>query len=762
MTHINLPMRRAAVHALFLRLGIGCLGATTVTLVHAQARDPANSKPLVEEVIVTARKVAESLQNVPVSVVAVTQEELAQRSISDLADLGQSTPNLTFGQQAQGGRSAGTVYIRGVGQADTLITYDPAVGVYIDGVFLGRMQGNDIDMLDIERVEVLRGPQGTLFGKNTSGGAVDIITRQPDVSASDPDGRLQLTAGDRNRLDVVGGVNLPLVADKLALQVTGSHRKQDGYGRRIDGQDTGSTDRDAAKLSLLLQASENFSALLSADGLTYDETNAAYNLRFVNPTIGPLAALNTLTTARYDSRWYSSDELFSNGTGPNSSRGDLWGSSLTLKYETDTTAFKSISAYRDNEVHNELDPDSSPVTVIDYIDTTRHHQFSQEFQASGVGLDDRLNWVLGLYYFREGAAQTNSAGLLPLLQPVFGRILGFTLANYIDNESVAGYGQGIYKLTDRLRLTAGLRYTRDDKESVRRNLVYPGGATRQPQVTKSASWDDVSPRLGLDYQWTPELMTYVSAAKGYKAGGFNGRASTTTSFNKFDPEEVLTYEVGLRSDLFERRVRFNATAFYSDYSDLQLQINGSTVENGAPVPFNIVTNIPEARVLGGEVEVTVVPLEGLTLSAGLGLTDTQYVTLPNDAQFVAANLVDKDNRFVNSPKTSATFGAQYETLVGNDFNVIGRVDYSYRSTIFYDPMNSPLVRQKPYSLVNARLTFEHEPSQISLSLFGTNLTDERYIVGGFDDATVPAPGLGFSIANMAPPREYGASVQVRF
>jgi iron complex outermembrane receptor protein len=738
------PPRAGAVTGAIL----GCLGAQAT---HAQT-----GASQLEEVVVTARKTEESLQRVPVSVAAISGEELAQRSLDNLSAVGQSTPNFVFGERGASGRGAGVIFIRGVGQTDVRPTYDPAVGVYVDGVFLGRMQGNNLNTMDIERLEVLRGPQGTLFGKNTSGGAVNIVTRQPNLS--DFSGKIQLVGGSRDRFDALGNLNIPLAEGKTALLVSASRRTQDGYGSRADGQSMGSTDRTAGRLSLLWQATERFSALFAADAETYDETNSVFKLISVYPAAPPIAALNALTPLKYDNRWLSTDDFSNFAGGPNSSRGDLSGASLTLDYEAGPTSLKSISAYRRNTVHSDQDADLSPVTILDEYDVSWQDQYSQELQASGASFDDQLSWVVGLFYFHE--AIQNKVDF-PLVTPLFGFSRSFTNDHDVTNQSVAGYGQGNYSLTDKLRLTAGLRYTHDQKEVDRRNLAYPSGAPREPELTKSSSSNDVSPRVGLDYQWTDSVMTYVSAAKGYKAGGFNGRASNNADFNEYRPEKVWTYELGLRSDLLDRRVRLNATAFYSDYSDLQLQISGSTTVNGAPSPFNIVTNVPKARITGGELELEVVPIGGLKLSTQLGLTDGKYTELPSSTQFIAARLINEDSRFVYTPKMSATVAAEYASLVTSGILATGRVDYAYKSTIHYDIANSPLLRQKPYGLVNARLTFEHQTKGWSLSVFGTNLTNRHYIIGGFDDADTPNPGLGFAFVNMAPPREWGVSAQWR-
>jgi iron complex outermembrane recepter protein len=743
-----------------------CVGTTVLValtcssgahIAHAQDTSPDSANALLEEIVVTARRTEESLQRVPVSVSVISGDDLAQRSLDNLAAVGQSTPNFLFGERGASGRGSGVIYIRGVGQSDVRPTYDPAVGVYVDGVFLGRMQGNNLDTMDVERLEVLRGPQGTLFGKNTSGGAVNIVTRQPDLT--DFSGKLQLTGGSRDRFDALGSVNVPLIDGKLAMRISGSRRTQDGYGTRADGQSMASTDRSSGRLAMLWQPTDAFNALLSVDGETYDETNSVFKLISIYTLAPPIAALNAFTPFKYDERWLSTSDFTNFAGGPNSSRGTLGGASLTLNYDVAAVTFKSVSAYRRNSVHSDQDADLSPVTILDEFDATWQDQYSQEFQLLGTSFDDRLKWVVGLYYFHEFVHNKVD---FPLLTPLFMDTRSFSNDHDVTNESTAGYGQGSYNLTDKLRLTAGLRYTHDQKQVDRRNLAFPAATLNEPEVTRSSSSSDVSPRIGFDYQWTDNIMTYVSAAKGYKAGGFNGRASNNADFNEYEPEIVRTYELGLRSDLAGRRVRFNATAFYSDYTQLQLQISGSTTVNGAPAPFNIVTNVPKARILGGEVEIEVVPTNGLKLSSNLGFTDAKYTELPTNAQFLASQLIDEDSRFVYTPKATVTFATEYARLMTADLLVTGRVDYGYKSTIHYDIANSPLNRQNPYALVNARLTFDHQNNGWSVSVFGTNLTDKHYIIGGFDDASTPNPGLGFAFVNMAAPREWGVSAQWRF
>lgn len=348
-----------------------------------------------------------------------------------------------------------------------------------------------------------------------------------------------------------------------------------------------------------------------------------------------------------------------------------------------------------------------------------------------------------------------------LLPALFGGARDFSRASPIENQSIAAYAQGSYGLTDKLRLTAGLRYTQDEKK-IQSTQFNSTGAVQFSTPTGEHSSNAVSPRIGLDYQWTDNFMTYVSAAQGAKNGGFNGRVGRLSDFIEFEDEEVWTYEAGMRSDLFDDRVRFNVTTFYSKYSDLQLQISGSTIVGGAPVPFSIISNVPKANIKGGEVELSVAAAPGLRLTGGLGLTYGEYDELPTDAQFVASRVVNKDSKISHMPEVSYTLGAEYSTYVTGAINATAHIDYAHKSKIYYNAENTANLVQPAFGLLNARLTFEHANSGLSMSLFGTNLTDETYMLGGFDDAANPNPGLGFSIVTQGAPRGWGMSIRYSF
>lgn len=717
------------------------IGPNVVSVTHAAADEGTQ----IEEVVVTSRRREENLQDVPVSVQAFTASNLQMRSLDSLTAVGQNTPNLTFGEQAQSGSSASVVYIRGVGQADTLAAFDPGVGIYVDGVYLGRMTANDLDMMDIERIEVLRGPQGTLFGKNTNGGAISIVNKKPDVSADGVSGRFEVTGGSRNRRDAVANANIPLSRDVAALQVAVARRSQDGYSTRVDGEQQADKDRWNGRIALLLKPSEDFEVLWNADVSSFNQGSSAYRLVAVREDSVVPTIYAAFTNARYDNRWVSNSDYFSNGTGPNVNDGKLWGTSLTLTWDREWATVKSITSYRHSDIDSQIDPDGSPNTVLDVLESVRQHQFSQELQLTGEAFDDRLKWVTGLYYFNESALDKNDFNVA---LEFFGGAANFNQYLDIENISYALYSQGTYELTDKLNLTVGARGTYESKQVKREQAG-------QQTVAPSGNWTSFLPRVGLDYRWSDELMTYVSAAQGNKSGGFNGRAASVAEFNRFDPEKVWTYEVGMRSDWLDRRVRLNATLFYSRYSDMQIQLNASVTDpvTGQPVPFTIVGNIPSTEIKGAEVELTVVPVAGLELGANAGLADGKYKRLIPGAP------VTTDDEFLNTPKVSYTLSAQYAADIGSS-TLTGRIDYSHKSLIEYDYGNSDLVDQPAYGLLNARLTLGVANTGLSFSLFGLNLTDEHYALAGHDDHQ--GGTLGFVLQQMGAPREWGLSAQYKF
>lgn len=721
------------------------IATTALPLQHAQAAEAADAASVLGEIVVTARKREESLQLVPVSVTAISAANLEAKSLTTLRDVGQFTPNFSFSSHGQGGSSAGLIYIRGIGQSDPHITNEPGVGIYLDGVYFGRMQGLDLDMMDLERIEILRGPQGTLFGKNTIGGAVNIVSAKP---SNDFAARAQITTGRYDRIDATASVNLPMVEDRLAVRLSGSTRNRDGFGQRMNGEDMGDVDSLSGRASILVTPNENLELLAAIDGSRIREKGPA---RKVLATSQPFAIglMNMFIDPPYDERWLTDSDFTNYATDGNASESDLWGASFTATWKIGDYSVKSITAYRSNKSYYAVDPDGSPIAIIDEDARSKQDQFSQEFQVNGVSFDDRLTWVAGVYYFTEdGKVNMTDVVLLPLYYAI-GMELNFNTNLHIDNKSYAAYAQGTYAVTDQLNLTAGIRYTYEKKYGDTYRFRPLTGEILIPFTSGKENWEAFSPRVGVEYRWNDDIMTYVSAAHGFKSGGFNGRADAADGFTSYDPEKVWTFEAGWRSDLLEKKLRFNATVYVSKYRDIQFTVIKGN-ENAQPT--SQVDNAGKATIKGAEIELVAVPAQGLTLNAALGLTDAEYTQVDPGSDITTSS------HFVKTPKWTATIGGQYVMPISNSFELISQLDYAYKSKIYHDSANSPLIVQKGYGLLNGRLTFQPADGPWSVAVFGTNLTNKHYIQAGTDFLA----SLGFAEVQFARPREWGASFEYRF
>ena len=524
----------------------------------------------------------------------------------------------------------------------------------------------------------------------------------------------------------------------------------------------GDLHRQALRGEFLVKPAVGLTMKFDADWFNFDEHNAVFRLVAIQPTV--VAGLNQILASKglplYDSRWITAPFSY-DGTGPNLSAGTVWGVSNTTTYEfSSAVTLKSITAFRKTRIENDQDSDGSPLNILDKLETLRQQQFSQELQLTGTSAGGRLKWVGGFYYFHESI---DNPVTLKVFQDAFGLAAASFIRTYsVKNRSLAGYGQLSFGITDKLTATAGLRYTDDLKDvtASQNNLV--SGVLKYPVQSGRFSSHALSPRFSLDYRVTPDVMLYASAAQGAKNGGYNGAAARPSDFVPFADEKVWTYEGGIRSTFLGGRARFNATGFYSDYRNLQLQILGSTPgSNGAPVPFSIITNIPKAHIAGAELEVQVVPVTGFRLNGGLGLTVGHYDELPNTPQFVASAQIDKNSHFSHMPKLSATIGSEYSTQISHDLTFTGRLDLNYSSKVYYNPENTAAITQPAYALLNGRLSLQSAQG-LTFSVFATNLTNKKYIVGGYDDAGTPHPALGFAYVVQGAPRQWGASIQWKF
>lgn len=781
-------------HTMMLPLVLGGL-ATTPQLYAAETGFE------LEEVIVTARKREENLQSTPVAISAFTDKELEYRQIDSTDKLSDITPNLTFdsGSPSSGSSSAAQIFIRGIGQTDFTPVTDPGVGLYIDGVYMARSVGNVLDFLDVERIEVLRGPQGTLFGRNTIGGAVAIYSKRPDENRA---ASVRVQVGNDDMLFVTARANLP-ITETLLSNIAVSSRNRDGYVNRVfDGVQTGDDDSLAVRGSLLWNANEDLELYIAADGTRLRENGAptvsngvndkrafgtfgngllascsAVNINpnfgvsgppsFPPPGVGAGGAPGCVGPDSFVGAFTSE------GTFPVKEDLDVWGVSAELTWNaSEWLTIKSITAYRELQLESSRDGDNTPANIFATQDFFDHQQISQEFQFSGALLDDRMNWLFGLYYFQEDGSDRN---------PVFLPVGSIQSGGLYDNDSQAAFFQGTYDLTQQLALTFGVRYTEDTKRFTPDQIslgdasasgvfgpTWPNFvgfylpsagapiAAGNRLVTFDEfkrKFDDTNFMLNLAYQWTDDVLVYGSYSEGFKSGGFDQRFTAfTVEPSSFEPETAQTYEVGLKADLFDHKVRFNMALFHTDYDDLQIIIR----ESFNPITFNGGT----ASIEGGEVELTWVPTDRWYVTAAAGYIDAGYDTLdPSVTAGSNATPISIDNKLVNTPKWSTALGVAYTFDVGDWATLVPRVDWSFHDAQFNDAVNEPRLFQDDYTLLNAAITLQTNDGRWEGVLAFRNITDKEYLITGnsaFNTSASYADNL------YGRPAEWSLSVQYNF
>jgi iron complex outermembrane receptor protein len=723
--------------------------------------EPAEEETGVATIIVTAERTASSIQDTPVSVTAITGEALEASGALVINDLAASVPNLTSTTGPQGSADA-NFFIRGVGQFDFIITNDPGVGLYVDGVYLGRTVGAMLDAGDVERVEVLRGPQGTLFGRNTLGGAVSVVTKQPEPGVLS--GEVQGTYGSRDRVDLDASLNVP-IGETSAARVYGFYRQQDGFANNVvTGEDFGRIERYGGRGQLRFDIGPDIRIDLSAD-YSLDRSNPAPSVlsAIVPLPFFPPAALNDVQDP---DNFY---DIFASNSPE--ARNEVYGFSGTITVDLGGAELKSITAYRNLDGFSTSDPDGTRFRLYDQNTTTQQEQFSQEIQLTGSAFNDRLNYLIGGYYFNEDAAQVLNLCFAPISNPMtmpFGSCNVWSQGNDQQTESYAVFGQGRFELLDGFSVTLGGRYTWDEKDIVsnqffdfRPQLVGPGAvfgfglppaligqAITLPIVTDlpgTASFEKFTPKIGIEYEPSPDFLLYASYSEGFRAGGFNGRLiAPQASIPTFEPDTNETFEIGLKSDLLNRALRFNLSLFHSQYRDIQQTIADPAVQ------FRV-ANAGDAELMGFEAEIAVVPTRGLRFDFAVGYTDSEFKDVP-----VTVGPIN-GNRLPFSPEWTVSAAAQYDIDFAGG-TLTPRVDFRYQSDVFFTAFNLPFEEQDGYGLLNGRITWTDPTEQFTLSAFGLNLFDVEYFTFGQNALT--SQGVAYNY--LGRPREFGVSAGYRF
>jgi len=775
--------------------------------------EPASDGAGLGDIVVTARRTSENLQSVPVAITAFSAAQLQQQNARSVADVALLTPGLQINYSTA--TSAGAVFtIRGLVNQDPIASQDPAVGVYVDGLYWARAYGANADLLDIQGVQVLKGPQGTLFGRNTTGGAILLNTNDPNF-----DGVSGLVSGTYGRFDqraITGVINVPLIDDKLAVRVAGQLNKRDGYIRDINnGGKLGNINNYTVRSKLLVKPTETLSIVLSGEWYRSNTRSEPQRLIYASPSspsaISTVAEVDGLATAGVLGCFNPTgvgaacqaraSELFNDSiaknrgnsadlnTGPVSYvKTQTYGMTTTL--DTSFGAIKAIAGYRKVRSESMSDNDGSRFAILDegpgaglpgiYNNRADLSQYSIELVATGKALDNRLDFAAGMYYFHESG---NDGSVSQAITPI--NTAGLLYYGKIKNDSQSVFGQATYHVSDALAITGGIRYSVDDKRLSSYNGAYPLGTV--PTINnvfclvasvcpayRSDAFSGISYTASIDYQVRDGLLVYAKTSKGFRSGGQNIRSTSADSFVPFKPEKATSYEGGIKSEFFDRRLRVNLAGYYTVLKDIQRSV--SITSPDGKTTANAILNPGQADVYGGEFEASVALPAGLRLDGTVGYTHPKYV------RFIDNGFDRSRDAFYGVPKWTASVSPSWTHNF--DFGkFLLRADFSYQSDMnispaaFYTDAGGVLrdaqtgtptsaadaagylrgATDKAHWLVNARAGITVLDGALDLAVWGKNLTNKRdYVVA------LSLPALGFAAAGEREPRTFGVTATMKF
>ena len=774
-----------SVKTILRQWAIATLTAATFTAPSFAADAKAAADDLTE-VVVTAQFRAQKLQDTPIAITAVNAALLESRNQNSLADVTAQAPNVNLRETGGAFGPGMSARIRGVGQADFDPAFEPGVGIYIDDVYYSSLTGANFDLLDLDRVEILRGPQGVLGGRNSEGGAVKLYSQKPK---GDDSGSIRATYGSRNLLDFRATGDVALT-DTLSLRVAGVSKKQDGYVSRIDYAcanpgtaipnqapqgdcklgNEGGKDYSAGRAALRWLASDDVEINLTAD-LTLDKSeSAAIVLQAVNPAAGGALFTNTYgvpyTSAFIPADAYTSYASFSalrpqNLIGPPNplagttlsfspnTNTKVWGTNLTADWKlSDSMAVKSITAYREFDSRWSEDNDVSPLSGSLGAEHLYNHSFSQELRLNGtVSLVD---YTLGGYYFNQTTTYATHQ-FLPYALPGF----EFYGNDPVEANTYAAFLNTAWHITDALNLNTCVRYSKEKKDYHYSRLPVGGslvlGLDSLNSTVGKYEGSNFDYRVNLDYRWNEQLMTYASVSTGFKGGGTNARPFGPLQVVPFNKETLTAYELGAKSDFFDRRLRVNVSVFQNKFKDIQLTL--LSCPSLTPVsPCAATFNAGTADIKGWELEAEATPIDGLTFDASFSDLSFKYTSL-------AANTgLTVGQEAPGNIKSKWSIGGQYEIMLPSGSTLSPRVDYSFNGGFNTNAVFAPSNRVAGYHLTNARLTYKTVDTKWEAALIGTNLLNEKYYISNFD--LLSSSGAQYGL--IAAPREFSIQVKKKF
>lgn len=764
----------------------GLLALSTVSLA-------GETEGVLEEVLVTAQFRSERLQDTPIAITAITADMLQQRSQTSVQEVAAQAPNVTLTRASAAFGPSVSASIRGIGQYDFNPAVEPGVGMYVDDVYYSSLTGTIFDLLDLERVEILRGPQGTLAGRNSIGGAVKLFSKRP---TGDGSGFIEASYGAYNRVDVRGSADFALVPEKLLMRLSGVTKQRDGFFSILDygclnpgggvpprnntddckvGEQSG-IDYSGARASLLWVAADSVDVNIIAD-YTHDTSSPPGNvLVFANNSSSNVSQYPGVT---FDSRFVPTGEAYYNfatfnapdGTftiapgvtvpiqGLNlSSRSDFqgWGVSAQVNWKiSDALTLTSITAHREFDAAWQTDGDYSPLQVALGADELEHRQFSQELRLNGAA--GAVDYTVGAYFFDQKSVYPSHQLILYAPIP-----LDFLQNDPVEADTQAVFTHAVWHVTDKLNLTGGLRYTEESKDYTFSRLNRDGtpnaflGALNG--VTATYEGSQVDYRANADYRWTDRLMTYVQVSTGFKGGGIGPRPFVREQARAFGPEKLTAYEVGVKSTLANGTVRLNAAAFFNDYTDIQLTLL-SCPQFGGPGPCALPQNAGDAEMKGVEVEIEAQPVDGLTFDVSASYLDFEYTRIdplaggPAQPGGVQLGMITPF-----TPEVKASAGVQYEFELDAGGSLTPRVDVSYQDELYTNAVNGPNNLVDSRTLSNARLTWRSPSQDTSISAEVTNLTGKYYYVSKFDLSSA----AGIAAAQVGAPRMWAVTLRHNF
>ncbi|HWH84983.1 MAG TPA: TonB-dependent receptor [Burkholderiaceae bacterium] len=690
-----------AAAALLCAFGAGAQTIAPPAAPASAAAGPTEFKP----VVITSRKRAETLTQTPAAVSSFNAADIGERNIETLSDIGKYVPNLDINRFGVGNPAHAAIFIRGIGLQDHIITTDPGVGVYLDGIYLGRQMGANLNLANIERVEVLRGPQGTLYGKNTLGGAINIITAQPgDEEVS----KVDLKLGTRGRVETGGYTNFKL-NDRLSIVATGDATRRNGIGKAllVDAKDdVGEIFEYSGRVAAKLKVTNDFALIASIDGVKGINGKSPTTIDIFDPAA---AASFGVTQA----------QLPANPDDSNSGQKALFrqtnkgtGSSVTALWNIDANlTAKVLAGYRYSSYTGGLDDDNVFADVESFPETGWARQFSIEPQLNGEY--GRFDFVTGLYYGYE-KGNTNSGPW------VFGGPGGFFDLKQTTKSS-AVYGHMGYKLRDDLKLAGGLRYSHDAKDASAQFDIW----SPPDRAFRSNSWSAVTGDVSLSYDIRKALSTYVTLSTGYQSGGFPPRPfGGAATFVAFDQTKATNLETGIKGVFFDNLLQANLSVFYTRYKDLPLQVS-------TPVPgVGFITLTESAGVAvskGVEFDGTLKLGREFSVQSAIGYIHSRVTEVPPTAGSIKVG-----DTPALTPTWTVAIAPQYRTVLASGSAVDARIDYSYRGKMFGQSANNDNNRIKSRSLVGFNIAYTPAAAKWTAALYGQNIFNKAYDVGRLD------------------------------